>query len=276
MLARAGRISDQVIAAVERETLEAGLDANEAVVGGLLVRMNKLLCGVFDATQADESEAHAPLSRCAVESAVTLRWLVFHGKEKWFRRFRADSFAYWRTQLASMQSRASDHDPTVAQLSAHIEKELRGAGLTWEDVPKAPNSWGPDMRQRCVALGQEWIYTSFFASHHNYVHPSWHELSALHLTFDDERFRLAPSFAGIPPITSYVLARVVCEAAGYAASFLRHDLDPEDLRERVAKTVEASQLLAGEFSDYFARGGFEQSLSRDEPPPASPPSDSDV
>jgi hypothetical protein len=267
ILARAGRMVEQVVAAVERATAASGLTLDQAVVGGLLVRTSKLLRGVFDATRSEESEAHSALSRCALESAITLRWLVRKGTEESFRRFRADSFAYWRVQLDAMEAESAREDATMRaareQAHAHIEGELGLAGLTWEDVPRTPNSWGPDMRQRCAALEQEWIYLSFFASHHNYVHPSWHELSTFHLRTDDGGvLRLAPEFAEIAPIAAYVLARAVCEAASDAADFLPHDLDPEDVKKRLESTVEASQWLAVEFSDYLTRGGFERERAR--------------
>lgn len=266
VLGRAGRIAEQVVAGVARATPPTGLTLDEAVVGGLLVRTSKLVRGVFDASQMDESDAHLVLSRCALESAFTLRWLVRHGSARSFARFRADSFAHWRVQLDRMKAAAHEEDSVMRanreQVEAHIAAELELAGVRWEDVPAKPNSWGPDMRQRCKALGQEWVYESFFASHHNYVHPSWHELSALHLETENGGLRLSPGFSEIAPIAAYVLSGVICEAVRDAAEFLPDDMDHDDLDERVANTVEASQLLAVEFSDYLARGGFDRERAR--------------
>lgn len=265
MLARSGRMTEQVIAAVQRATPPTGLELDEAVVGGLLVRTSKLLRGVFDATQADESEAHLALSRCAAETAITLRWLVRCGTETAFRRFRADSFAYWRRQLDQMRATTSadEVEQRIAQrLERHVEAELRAAGVGWQDVPRRPNSWGPDMRKRCDALGQSWVYDAFFASHSSYVHPSWHELRAFHLDSSGDGLALDASYGGMAPIAAYVLARLVAEACGEAAFFLPCDLDQADVAARVEATVAASHALAVEFSDFVAAGGVDGDLDR--------------
>jgi Family of unknown function (DUF5677) len=265
MLARSGRMSEQVIAGVERASAKDGLDLDQAVVGGLLVRASKLLRGVFDATQADESEAHLALSRCAAETAITLRWLVTRGDQIAFRRFRADSFAYLRRQLDKMRAEepADEVQEGLAErVERSIEGELRAAGVTWDDVPQRPNSWGPDLRQRCDALDQSWVYESFFSSHHNYVHPSWHELRAFHLDSSEGRLVLDPTYGGMAPIAGYVLARLVAEACGDAAGFLPCDLDAADVAGRVQATVEASQALSIEFGEFIARGGLDAGLER--------------
>jgi hypothetical protein len=168
MLARGGLMAEQVVVAVQNAAAPAGLSLDEAVVGGLLVRMTKLLRGVFDATQADESEAHLALSRCVAETAVTLRRLARFADATTFRRFRADSFAYLRGRIAKFDAEEEQDDVQRAiadRVRRHAEAELHAAGVDWDDVPIRTNSWGPDMRQRCKQLGQDWVYDAFFASH---------------------------------------------------------------------------------------------------------------
>jgi hypothetical protein len=266
MLARSGRMAEQVVASVQRATPSSGLTLDESVVGGLLVRTVKLTRGIFDATQAEESEAHLVLSRCAAETAVTLRWLVCHRTAGTFRRFRADSFAYWRKTIERMNSAAEIEDGssggTRKGVKNHVAGELRAAEVRWEDVPSAPNRWGPNMRQRCEALDQGWVYDALFASHSSYVHPSWHELRAFHLASEAGRMRLDATYGGMAPISAYVVARLFAEACSAAAGFLSCDLAPADVEKRVRNTTEASQILALEFYDFTARGGLDEDLRR--------------
>jgi hypothetical protein len=264
MLARGGRMLEQVVAAIQRATPPSGLTLDEAVVGGLLVRTAKLTRGIFDATQADESEAHGVLSRCVAETAITLCWLVEHGDEMTLARFRADSFAYWRQQIEEMRSDVEDDvgRATRENLKRHVEGELRAAGLSWADVPKRTNSWGPSMRQRCEALGKGWIYDALFASHSSYVHPSWHELRTFHLGTEAEGVQLDATYGGIAPVVAYVVTQLAAEACEAALSFLPHDLEPDDTAERIAHTVRASRILATEFAGFGARGGLDEDLSR--------------
>lgn len=264
MLARAGKMVEQVVSGVQRETVASGLSLDEAVIGGLLVRLGKLTRGVFDSAQTDESEAHLVLSRSAAETAIVLVWLVRRGTSEHRRRFRADSFAYWRGQLERMRPGAPGEDEvmrsTRERVERHVAHEMASAGVGWEDVPKRSNSWGPDMRQRCAQLGIEWIYDSFFASHSSYVHPSWHELRAFHLSSAEDVIRLEPTFGGMLPIGGYVLARLIAEACDAAAEALPCDIDSENLADFVNRTTTASRILSMHFSAFVGRGGVDEYL----------------
>ena len=263
MLARAGRLTERLVESVGRRNgAVVALDLDQAVVGGLLVRVAKLIHSVFDATQRD-SEAHSPLSRCLGETAITLRWLVARSDPAIYRRFRADSFARFR---ALRDDPTPESDPTADKIRAtvlsHLDDELVAAGVSWEDVPAKPNSWGPDVRQRFEALGQGWLYETLFVSHSNYVHPTWHEIRAFHLRSDEVGLHLDPTRAGMTPIAAFVLARLVVEACLDAASVLPNELDGSALREVVDNTVQASHELSVAFSDFIARGGLDPDLSR--------------
>jgi hypothetical protein len=118
------------------------------------------------------------------------------------------------------------------------------------------------MRQRGAALDQEWVYDALFASHSNYVHPSWHELRTFHLSTADRKVQLDLTYGGITPIGAYVVARLVAEACAAAAKFLPCDLDPEDTIARVEDTVRGSRMLTVAFTDFIARGGIDEDLAR--------------
>lgn len=266
MLARVGQMSEQIVDAVQRETPAEGLSLDEAVIGGLLVRLSKQTRGIFDATQADESEAHGPLSRCAAETAITLSYLARHGDDPMFRRFRADSFAYWRAQLDGMRAGADREDDDMRlvreKVEAVIEHEIQAASVKWEDVPRRSNSWGPSMRDRCEAIEEAWVYDTLFASHSSYVHPTWHELRTFHLSTSGGRLELDVTYGTMAPIAAYVVARVIAGGCGDAVRFLPCDLDPDDAAKRVDGTIEASQVLSFEYADFLARGGEDENLER--------------
>jgi hypothetical protein len=260
MLARGGMMCEQVVAAVRRATPASGLDIDQAVIGGLLVRVAKLTRGTFDATQAAESEAHLVISRSVAETAITLMWLVQRGDAQSYRRFRADSFVFWRRQLQRMDLAVAGGDLSSTEISerlrSKIELQMAQAGVSWDDVPQRSSNWGPNVRQQCEQLGLEWIY-SLFSGHSSYVHPSWHELRTFHLQTDGDGFQLDPTFGGMGPIVGYILGRLCAEACRAAASVLPHDLDVDDLDARITNTVEASQRLSVYFDDYMQRHGFD-------------------
>jgi Family of unknown function (DUF5677) len=147
LLARVGQMCEQVMGGtglgVDGERRPLSLD--EAVAGGLFVRLTKLLRALFDATQSEQSEAHQILARCALETAINLRWLLWRNDPEEYKRFRADSFVTWLKWLEQTADE-TDTDPQAdalaARLEVHIEAELTAAGLTRADVPKRTGSWG--------------------------------------------------------------------------------------------------------------------------------------
>jgi hypothetical protein len=144
------------------------------------------------------------------------------------------------------------------QVEAHIDQELQAAGVDWADVPRKPNTWGPSIKKQCDAVGQAWVYDTLFASHSNYVHPTWHEIRAFHLTTQHGSLELDVTYGTMTPVAVYVVAQVVAQSCGDAAAYLPCDLEPDDTADRVASTIEASQVLAMDFSEFQARMGWRQ------------------
>jgi uncharacterized protein DUF5677 len=267
LLARCGMLCDELIGSVNRRTKQGDrrLSLDEAVVGGLLVRMAKLCRAIFDSTQSEQSEVHSPLTRIAAETAITLRWLVKADDPTSYRRFRADSFVYFRESgpYSADPSEADEMDDALASIIRNeIDQRLACAGLKWEDVPERDQSWGPDVRQRFEAFDQGSLYRALFKSHSAYIHPTWHEISALHLERRDDGFVLDDSCAEMMPIAAYVLARILAEATLDAARALPHDLDEASLTEIVQRTVEGAEHLSMAFAEFAERVGFDVEFMR--------------
>ena len=216
LIARAGQVCEIVVEATGRrpDGSREALKLDEAVNGGLLVRLTKLVRALFDSTQADNSEAHQILARCAAESAVNLRWLLRFGQPEDYKRFRADSFP----KLLRILDKANEEheDPvvrgTAERLTQWITHELRDAGLHRSDVPRQPGRWAGNLRDRFKALGEEGLYDAFFVTHSDYVHGSWHELRTFHLRTVEEGYELDLTYGGLTPSAMYETSRLALSA----------------------------------------------------------------
>lgn len=267
LIARAGQIGEIVVEAtgVDDSGNRRALTLDEAVIGGLLVRMTKLLRGLFDASQSDESEAHQILARCVVETAVNLRWLLLQNDPEEYKRFRADSFVTWRKLLAVTKP-AGDAtlDGIAERVERHVERELAAAGLTWEDIPKQPGSWGRgSFRQRLADLDMEGLYLTLFATHSYYVHGSWHELRTFHLRTEESGLHLDSTYGGLAPPTSYEAASASVRAA---CDYVNLMPVPRSLSSDVVAigrpTIKACARLGVAFAGYTSRGGLDEFLER--------------
>lgn len=267
LIARAGQIGEYVVdsTGLGDDGNRRALSLDEAVIGGLFVRMTKLLRGLFDASQSDESEVHQIVARCVVETAVNLRWLLHRNDPEEYKRFRADSFVTWRKWLETTEPTGdSKLDRIASRMRRHIENELSAASLTWADVPKASGSWGRgSFRQRLADLNLERLYLVLFATHSSYVHGSWHELRTFHLKTEGDGLHLDSTFGELGPPTSYEVTIASLEAASDYVKAMPVPAAAADAVIALAEpTIEACARLGVAFADYVSRGGLDPLLER--------------
>jgi hypothetical protein len=240
------------------------LSLDEALNGGLLVRLTKLLRALFDSTQTD-SEAHQILARCAGETAINLRWLLCLGQPKHYKRFRAEAFVALLRTAERVDEEAED--PVLRRtgelVTEILARELRDAGLEKADVPKGTGRWAGTLRQRFEALGEGGLYDAFFATHSDYVHGSWHELRTFHLQSVEGGYALDLTYGGLTPSAMYETARLVLLAVdAYLDRMPVAGLDLGSLHCVIEGSVEAARFASLEFARFVAEGGIGHEVNR--------------
>jgi hypothetical protein len=237
------------------------------VIGGLFVRLTKLIRGIFDSTQAEESESHHISARCALETAVNVRWLLSRNDPEEYKRFRADSFVtllQWLDETANDAGASEPADAIAARLTNHIEGELAAAGLTRDDIPRRPGAWGRgSFRARLRDLGLERLYLVFFSTHSYYVHGAWHELRAFHLRSEADGLHLDETYGGLAPSTAFETVIVVFDTViDYVRAMPVGALDSQEV-VRIAEHSKLGTERAGAlFADFLARGGLDEMSRR--------------
>jgi hypothetical protein len=267
LIARTGMVCEMVVGATGRQPdgSTRGLTLDEAVNGGLLVRLTKLLRALFDSTQAEDSEAHQILARCAAETAINLRWLLRFGEPAHYKRFRADAFV--ALLRAAEKVEPDRKDPVVRgtgeRVNEIVARELHDAGLEPGDVPRRAGQWGGTLRQRFEALDESGLYDAFFATHSDYVHGSWHELRTFHLRSAESGYELDLTYGGLTPPAMYETSRLVFRAVdNYIDRMPLAELDLESLRIVAQGTIEATTFATLEFARFVAEGGVDDQLNR--------------
>jgi hypothetical protein len=266
LIARAGMVGEIVIEATGQlpDGSYRALSLDEALNGGLLVRLTKLLRALFDSTQTD-SEAHQILARCAGETAINLRWLLSVGKTEHYKRYRAEAFvAFLRT---AEKVDEDTEDPvlrgTGERITEILASELRAAGLEREDVPKRTGQWAGTLRQRFETLGESGLYDAFFATHSDYVHGSWHELRTFHLRSVEGGYALDLTYGGLTPSAMYETARLVLQTIDdYVSRMPVGALDLDALGVVTRGTIEAARFASLEFARFIADGGIDHEVNR--------------
>ncbi len=76
---------------------------NEAVLGGHLVRLYKLIDGLLDQTCKHRRETSFVLGRLAFECIINLRYLISHASDELFRSYRRYSLQHERRLLTRIR-----------------------------------------------------------------------------------------------------------------------------------------------------------------------------
>lgn len=159
---------------------------NQAILGGHLVRLYKLIDGLLDQTCKHRRETSFVLGRLAFECIVNLRYLIAHASDELFRSYCGYSLQHERQLLARIQTnietRNGEELPIERRMINSIERSFRVSGIDLEDVPKTKErNWGGlNIFERAKAVGLEAAYLAAFGGGSHTVHGNWQDLVEYH------------------------------------------------------------------------------------------------
>lgn len=232
---------------------------DQAILGGHLVRLYKLIDGLLDQTCKHRRETSFVLGRLAFECIVNLRYLIAHASDELFRSYRSYSLQHERQLLARIRANIEARDgqelPIERRMTNSVERGFRVSGIDVEDVPKAKErNWGGlNIFERAKAVGLEDAYLAVFGGGSHTVHGNWQDLVEYHLEDVDEgSFRADFKWHAPRPQLLDAITLHSTEAAVDFAQFLApEDSDPfvdllRDLQERAL-------LLSGLHEEFLSR-----------------------
>lgn len=168
---------------------------DEAVLGGHLVRLYKLIDGILDQTCKHRRETSFVLARLAFECIVNLRYLIAHASDELFRSYRNYSLQHERQLLArikaNIEARGGQKLPIERRMIKSIERSFRVSGTDVEDAPeiREQNWGGANIFERAKAVGLAGAYLAAFGGGSHTVHGNWQDLVEHHLEdIDDSSF----------------------------------------------------------------------------------------
>jgi Family of unknown function (DUF5677) len=164
---------------------------DQAVVGGHMVRLSKLLRAFLDQTVQKRFETSTILSRLAFETIVNARYLIANHCPDLVDSFVRHSLRHERRLRDKIQANIQERTGEVRHIEQRMLKSInraaRIAGVTLDSVDlkdRAP--WGgKDLRQKAEAVGFGEAYLAVFGGMSHNVHGSWQDLYQFHLETDE-------------------------------------------------------------------------------------------
>lgn len=167
-------------------------DRDQAVLGGHLVRLYKLIDVLLDQTCKHRRETSFMLGRLAFECIVNLRYLIAHASEELFHSYRSYSLRHEQRLLKRIRENIEARDgqelPIERRMIKSIERSFRSSGVNLDEsnVSRERNWGGLNIFERAKAVGLEGAYLSAFGGGSHTVHGNWQDLVEYHLEDIDE------------------------------------------------------------------------------------------
>jgi Family of unknown function (DUF5677) len=225
---------------------QGGWDRDEAILGGLMVRLYKLLSALLDQVCQHRAEIAQIMCRLAFEAIVDIRYLVRKLDAELGDDFVKSSYRQERILRDQIMDRITERGGEVLPVEDRMLKSINRAAdiadLCLDDVSTKRRTWGgQDTRAKArEVFGDDLAYIAAFSGMSQSVHGSWGDLLQFHLeTEDGKRFTPSPEWGHPRPqhLTSmaFLVAQTVDDFLGYWDEALQARFRPAlaDLQRRV-------------------------------------------
>lgn len=200
---------------------QIGLQRNQAICVGLLIRVAKLMLVITQLSAKDDRrEVVMALNRCIAESCVNLEFLVSKNEDRFYTQYVEFSLGperelYDRIQT-NIQSRGGEIWPIEQRMLNSIDRTCKASHVKIEDVKIKYPDWGNNLRDRLKAINKEDQYLGIQRIGSHAIHGTWVDLFLHHLEWDEttDSFRPEPNWSrmdarGLLPTAVFVLTAVI-------------------------------------------------------------------
>lgn len=183
----------------------------QAVIGGHLVRLFKLMRPTIEAAKNRRGEQLWVFLRLASETIINFRFLLRNDDEETIRSYIHQSLQHEVRLLERIEENVTNRGgkalPIEERMRRSVERTFRNSEVTPSSVPsrKIRNWAGKNLYQKAEAIGLDQAYWGMFGGPSRNIHGSWQDLLQHHLTvvrpgvyrpnFEDARTRPQPFFA---------------------------------------------------------------------------------
>lgn len=232
---------------------------DEAILGGHLVRLFKLLDALLDQTCRHRRETSMVIARLIFECVVNLRYLVAHASSDLFRSYRTQSLRHELKLLGQIEANISERQgassPIEQRMIKSIQASFRASGVTRQEVAdhKQRNWGGLNLYNRAASVGLERAYLAAFGGGSHSIHGNWQDLLEYHLEkVDDNAYRPCMGWHNPRPQILEALVTLVAEAVAEYLRYFTENTAP-DLLSRLEGLIERTARFSVLHEAFLAR-----------------------
>lgn len=234
-------------------------DSDQAVLGGHLVRLYKLISAMLDQTCQMRREISFVFARLAFECIINLRFLLKNYGQDVLLTFKSYSLKHEKKLMnkieENIKNRNGDILPIENRMIDSISRSFKVSGVKPEDIkPKELKNWGgKNIYEKADDVGLSEAYLAAFGGPSHNVHGNWQDLLEYHLE-DTENGHFKPDFDWHQPRPQYlnVVAVHSIEALKEYISFLKID-EVSDINDKIKKLQKRVLLLDSLHEEWLAK-----------------------
>lgn len=217
---------------------QAGWSRNQAIVGGHVVRLFKLIDALLDQTCKHRRETSMVFARLAFETIVNLVFLCKNCTEDVFASYIQYSMRHEKKLFDRIHSNITARDgevlPIEQRMINSIEKKADVSGISISDASSStPQNWaGKNLFEKAKAVGFEQAYLAVFGGGSHTVHGNWMDMLEYHLRVEDDMFHPDGEWSPPRPQILLALAKLSVEALVSYFDYLGH-LDARKIMDEI-------------------------------------------
>lgn len=169
---------------------------DEAILGGHLVRLFKLVDALLDQTYKNRRETSVVIARLVFECIVNLRYMIANASDDLFRSYRIYSLQHELRLLerieADISYRGGLFKPIEERMIKSILASFDASGLSRQEVADTrQRNWsGLNLYDRAKSVGLDQAYLAAFGGGSHTIHGNWQDLLEYHLEkIDNDAYR---------------------------------------------------------------------------------------
>lgn len=219
---------------------------DQAVLGGHLVRLYKLISGMLDQTCQHRREISFMLARMAFECIVNLSFLLKNYSPDLLSSYMKYSLKHekklMKTITDNIENRGGAKLPIEERMLKSIESTFEISGINPEDInARELRNWGnKNIYEKAEDVGLGEAYLAAFGGPSHGIHGNWHDLLEHHLEKNSDNY-FSPYFEWHNPRPQYliVIALQTAEVLQHYINWLEYEelenmvTDLQEFQERV-------------------------------------------
>ena len=166
---------------------------NEAILGGLMVRISKLISSFLDQICQKRLETAMILFRCLGESIINVSYLLKNQSEGTFDEYIEYSLREEKRLLLKIEDNIKQRGkslPIEERMKESIKRSFETSNFEIDKVQENNQEpWSESIYRRAKAINLEDAYFAIFALPSHNVHGNWQDLITNHLEYNNGAFQ---------------------------------------------------------------------------------------